>query len=112
MLVGEWAGFCPPTRPPTPLIQTPHTPGGYQPHAKEFFLFGFIHEGRSFDLFQCAFGGFFQYAFGGVGGLLGGVGEPLSFPTCFGKDMSIRRALGYMNGPNAVREATQARVML
>ena len=56
---------------------------------RNFFLFGFIHEGRSFDLFQCAFGGFFQDAFGGVGGLLGGVGEPLSFPTCFGKDMSI-----------------------
>ena len=30
--------------------------------------------------------------------VLKGVGGPLSVPTCFGLDMSIRRGLGYVGG--------------
>ena len=41
-------------------------------------LFSFIHEGRSFHLFQRVFG-----AFGGCLPVLAGVGGPLSLPTCF-----------------------------
>ena len=42
------------------------------------FIFCFIHKGRCFDLFQWPFG-----SLGGVDGSLGGVGRPLSVPTCF-----------------------------
>ena len=54
--------------PPTGLMRTHHTPGGYQPHAKDlFFYFVSYTTGRSFDLFQRAVG-----AVGGLLGLLGG----------------------------------------
>ena len=56
-------------------------------------LFCFIHQGRSVHLFQRVFG-----AVGGCLPVLAGVGGPLSLPTCFGLDMSIRRGLGYMGG--------------
>ena len=36
--------------------------------------------------------------FGGVGGVFGGVGGPLSVPTCFGVDSSFRRGLGFLGG--------------
>ena len=114
-LSGEdtFSGFCPPTRPPTPLMQTPHTPGGYQIHAKDLLFYFVLYMKEALLISFSALWGCW-WAVRGVGGLLGGVGEPLSFHKCFGKDMSINRALviGYMGRPKAVRQATQARVKL
>ena len=36
---GRWAVLVGARPPPTGLMRTPHTPGGYQPHAKGLFFY-------------------------------------------------------------------------
>ena len=76
---------CPPQPPPTGLMRTHHTPGGYQPHAKDsfFYFLSYTKVGLFISFREFA-------AVEGVWLVLRGVGKCLSVPTCFGLDMSIR----------------------
>ena len=72
-------------------MRTHHTPGGYHPHAKDlmFYFVSYTKVGLFISFSRClgVLAGVCRFwrVFGGVGG-------PLSLPTCFGLDMSIRGA--------------------
>ena len=80
--------------PPTGLIRTHHTPAGYQPHAKDIFFYFLSYNRVVFLSLSAGVEGCWR-PLRGVGGVFGGVGGPLSVPTCFDLDMSIRQALGF-----------------
>ena len=72
-------------------MRTPHTPGGYQTHAKDLFFY-FVSYTKVGVLIS--FSGRLG-VWGVLAGVWGVLAGPCQSPRALGLDMSIRRGLGY-----------------